>query len=108
MDILNVKNLTKTYDGAAVIEPTVGIDPQSRNCILDSIRELKKRRVTVIYTSHYMEEIEEICDRLLVIDHGKVVLSVPAADVKNKFSSGKFLTIRTKAPDNGEWLNPSR
>jgi len=54
-------------------EPTVGIDPQSRNHILESIKELNKMGSTVIYTSHYMEEIEAICNNIIIIDHGKVM-----------------------------------
>ncbi len=54
-------------------EPTVGIDPQSRNHILDSVRELNRAGMTVVYTSHYMEEVEALCDRIAIIDHGKLI-----------------------------------
>lgn len=54
-------------------EPTVGIDPQSRNHILDTVRSLNREGMTVIYTSHYMQEVEELCDRVAIIDHGKVI-----------------------------------
>ena len=54
-------------------EPTVGVDPQSRNNILEAVRALNKNGTTVIYTSHYMEEIEEICDRVAIMDYGKVI-----------------------------------
>lgn len=54
-------------------EPTVGIDPQSRNHILQSVKELNKMGSTIIYTSHYMEEVEEISSRIAIIDHGKVI-----------------------------------
>lgn len=54
-------------------EPTVGVDPQSRNNILESIRYLNKNGTTVIYTSHYMEEIEAICSRIAIMDYGKVI-----------------------------------
>lgn len=54
-------------------EPTVGIDPQSRNYILQSIRKLNEMGCTIIYTSHYMEEVEEICTRIAIMDHGKVI-----------------------------------
>jgi len=52
-------------------EPTVGVDPQSRNEILNSIKEYKKHGITVIYTSHYMNEIEKICDEVAIIKEGK-------------------------------------
>lgn len=54
-------------------EPTVGIDPQSRNHILESIRKLNKLGSTVIYTSHYMEEVEAICTRIGILDQGKLI-----------------------------------
>lgn len=54
-------------------EPTVGVDPQSRNNILESVRTLNKSGTTVIYTSHYMEEIEAICDRVAIMDYGKII-----------------------------------
>ena len=54
-------------------EPTVGGDPQSRNAIFDNLETLKKRGKTLLYTTHYMEEAERLCDRLVVIDHGKVI-----------------------------------
>jgi ABC-2 type transport system ATP-binding protein len=53
-------------------EPTVGVDPQSRNAIFDNLETLKKRGKTLIYTTHYMEEAERLCDRIVIIDHGKV------------------------------------
>jgi ABC-2 type transport system ATP-binding protein len=54
-------------------EPTVGIDPQSRNHILETVRELNREGMTVLYTSHYMEEIEALCDDIVIVDHGKVI-----------------------------------
>lgn len=54
-------------------EPTVGIDPQSRNNILEVIKELKNNGTTVIYTSHYMEEVEAICDRIIIVDKGEII-----------------------------------
>ncbi|MDP4093304.1 MAG: ABC transporter ATP-binding protein [Bacillota bacterium] len=54
-------------------EPTVGIDPQSRNHIFGMIRALKKDGITVIYSTHYMEEVESLCDEIAIIDHGRVI-----------------------------------
>lgn len=54
-------------------EPTVGIDPQSRNHILEAVKKLNSEGCTVIYTTHYMEEAEEICSQIAIIDHGKVI-----------------------------------
>lgn len=54
-------------------EPTVGIDPQSRNHILESVKKLNSAGMTIIYTSHYMEEIEYLCTRIGIVDHGKLI-----------------------------------
>jgi ABC-2 type transport system ATP-binding protein len=54
-------------------EPTVGVDPQSRNAIFDNLEVLKQRGKTLLYTTHYMEEAERLCDHVVIIDHGQVV-----------------------------------
>ncbi len=56
-------------------EPTVGIDPQSRNHILDTVLELNRKGITIIYTSHYMEEVEYLCNELCIMDEGKIIAS---------------------------------
>ncbi|MDO9597406.1 MAG: ABC transporter ATP-binding protein [Azoarcus sp.] len=62
-------------------EPTVGVDPQSRHFLLDAIRDLGEAGKTVIYTSHYMDEVEALCDRVAIIDHGKVLVQGRLTDV---------------------------
>ena len=73
-------------------EPTVGVDPQSRNAIFDNLEALRKRGKTLLYTTHYMEEAERLCDRLVIIDRGKVIADdtlqgldrlMPAANLLN-------------------------
>jgi ABC-2 type transport system ATP-binding protein len=54
-------------------EPTVGVDPQSRNSIFDTIETMKKQGRTIIYTTHYMEEAERLCDRVAILDHGRIL-----------------------------------
>ena len=54
-------------------EPTVGVDPQSRNAIFENLEALKARGKTLVYTTHYMEEAERLCDRIVIIDHGRVI-----------------------------------
>lgn len=54
-------------------EPTVGIDPQSRSFILDTVRELRDQGSTILYTTHYMEEVEALCDRIYIMDHGRMI-----------------------------------
>ena len=56
-------------------EPTVAVDPQSRNKILEGIQKLNEQGSTIIYTSHYMEEVEQICTRIAIMDHGHVIAS---------------------------------
>ena len=63
-------------------EPTVGIDPQSRNFILEKIKESNKNGTTVIYTSHYMEEVEAICTRIAIMDNGKIIASGTSEELK--------------------------
>ncbi|MBK7080442.1 MAG: ABC transporter ATP-binding protein [Betaproteobacteria bacterium] len=54
-------------------EPTVGVDPQSRNAIFTNLEELRRRGKALVYTTHYMEEVERLCDRIVIVDHGRVV-----------------------------------
>ena len=56
-------------------EPTVAVDPQSRNNILEGIKKLRDDGATIIYTTHYMEEVEILCDRVIILDHGKIIAS---------------------------------
>lgn len=63
-------------------EPTVGVDPQSRNAIFDNLEELKRRGKTLVYTTHYMEEAERLCDRVLIMDRGKVLADDATGAIK--------------------------
>ena len=63
-------------------EPTVGIDPQSRNFILNKIKESNQKGVTIIYTSHYMEEVEAICTRIAIMDNGKIIACGTSQELK--------------------------
>ena len=80
-------------------EPTVGVDPQSRAFLLDSIRSLARAGRTIIYTSHYMEEVEAICDHVAIIDHGRVLLSGALAEVLRDGSGLLTLHLRTPLPE---------
>jgi ABC-2 type transport system ATP-binding protein len=68
-------------------EPTVAMDPQSRHVVWDFIRELKAQGKTVILTTHYMEEAEELCDRVGVIDHGKLIALGTPKELKERFGA---------------------
>lgn len=63
-------------------EPTVGIDPQSRNFILEKIKDSNRKGATVIYTSHYMEEVEAICTRIAIMDNGKIIACGTSEELK--------------------------
>ena len=74
-------------------EPTVAVDPQSRNKILEGIMELNRQGSTIIYTSHYMEEVEQICSRIAIIDHGKVLATGTTEELKRMIKTGETITI---------------
>lgn len=74
-------------------EPTVGVDPQSRNKILEGIVELNKNGATVIYTSHYMEEVEQICSRIAIMDKGRVISIGTNVELKNLIQIGEIITV---------------
>lgn len=78
-------------------EPTVGIDPQSRNHILESIKRLNAAGTTVLYTTHYMEEVEEICNKIIIIDHGEVITDGAKDEVKNVVAPMQTIRIETEA-----------
>jgi ABC-2 type transport system ATP-binding protein len=74
-------------------EPTVGVDPQSRNAIFENLETLKKRGKTLLYTTHYMEEAERLCDRMVIIDHGKVIADDTLQGLHRLLPAVNLLTI---------------
>ncbi|MBD3922494.1 ABC transporter ATP-binding protein [Paenibacillus sp. PR3] len=80
-------------------EPTVGIDPQSRNYILNSVRKLNDMGCTIIYTSHYMEEVEEICTRIAIVDHGKIIADGTKEQLKSTITDTKDIWIGVKSAE---------
>lgn len=85
-------------------EPTVGIDPQSRNFILEKIRESNEKGATIIYSSHYMEEVEAICTRIAIMDNGKMIACGSSSQLKQMVANDReditleevFLTLTGK------------
>lgn len=75
-------------------EPTVGIDPQSRNHILNSVQKLNQLGSTIIYTSHYMEEVEQICTRIGILDHGKVIAEGTKEELQSIVTDRKTIMIK--------------
>lgn len=76
-------------------EPTVAVDPQSRNKILEGIIKLNREGATIIYTSHYMEEVEQICSRIMIMDNGKVIAKGNNEELKSMISLGEKITVET-------------
>jgi len=80
-------------------EPTAGVDPQSRHSILGLVRELASRGKTVVYTTHYMEEAQKLCDRVAIIDHGRVLALGTVNELVARFGGESVVTVRRGAGD---------
>ena len=74
-------------------EPTVAVDPQSRNSILTGIQRLRAEGATVVYTSHYMEEVEQICDRVMIMDHGRALAQGTCDQLKRSIKTGERIVV---------------
>ena len=85
-------------------EPTVGVDAQSREHIMESIRTLRSKGATIIYTSHYMPEVQEICDRIAIIDHGRLTAIGTEEELLEVVTDTKSILIDIRLPDG---VNPS-
>src|SRR5207248_6617045 len=71
-------------------EPTVGVDPQSRNHIFEMIEKLRAEGMSLIYTTHYMEEAERLCDLIAIVDHGEIIAIVTGEElVRNDFGTSR-------------------
>ncbi|MGN0346175.1 MAG: ATP-binding cassette domain-containing protein [Lachnospiraceae bacterium] len=77
-------------------EPTVAVDPQSRNKILEGIEQLKANGATIIYTSHYMEEVEQLADRIVIIDKGQEIAKGTVAELKSMIKKCELITIEAR------------
>lgn len=116
------KNRVKTYSGGMkrrvnigvgllnkprllfMDEPTVGIDPQSRRAILDSVKELNQQGMTVLYTTHYMEEAQELSDRVGIIDHGELIALGTQKELTEKVGETETLILHIGENDNPQAL----
>jgi ABC-2 type transport system ATP-binding protein len=85
-------------------EPTVGIDPQSRRSILESVKELNRQGMTVLYTTHYMEEAQELSNRVGIIDHGELIALGTQAELTRQVGENETLVLRTGEAENVEAL----
>lgn len=85
-------------------EPTVAVDPQSRNKILEGIKELNSKGATIIYTSHYMEEVEQICSRIMIIDRGKAIATGTKEELKAMITLGEKITVESYDISEGQLI----
>jgi ABC-2 type transport system ATP-binding protein len=85
-------------------EPTVGVDPQSRNAIFDTIEVLAGEGRALVYTTHYMEEVERLCDRIVIIDHGRVLADDSLAGLLASTAVTNKLTLKYDLPPDGAAL----
>lgn len=88
-------------------EPTVAVDPQSRNRILEGICQMNRQGSTVIYTSHYMEEVEQICTRIAIMDRGRNIAAGTKEELKAMIKTAERIRIEG-IPEEGEWLEAVR
>jgi ABC-2 type transport system ATP-binding protein len=89
-------------------EPTVGVDPQSRNAIFTNLEELKRRGKTLVYTTHYMEEAERLCDRIIIIDHGKVIANDTLEAVRRLVPDVNLIEVEIENPGSDGWYGSLR
>src|ERR1700720_2985413 len=80
-------------------EPTAGLDPQVRREIYDIIAELKREKKTILLTTHYIEEAEKLCDRVAIVDHGKVIALGTPRDLKGRSGAVTRITVRMARPE---------
>ena len=81
-------------------EPTVAVDPQSRNNILDGIKKLRADGATIVYTTHYMEEVEILCDRVIILDKGKIIAKGTNDELKDLARIKEKITVEAKELSN--------
>jgi ABC-2 type transport system ATP-binding protein len=79
-------------------EPTVGIDPQSRNAIFDNLEALRARGKALVYTTHYMEEAERLCDRIVIVDHGRVIATDTVRGLYALLPAPRRVTVELREP----------
>ena len=82
-------------------EPTTGLDPQARHVLWDRLFRLKRSGVTLVLTTHYMDEAEQLCDRLVVMDHGKIVAEGSPRSLITQYSTREVLELRFDTDDHG-------
>ena len=80
-------------------EPTVAVDPQSRNKILENVQQLNEEGVTIVYTTHYMEEVEAICDRIGIMDQGRMIAEGTSSEIKDMIDINEIIRLELLQPE---------
>jgi ABC-2 type transport system ATP-binding protein len=83
-------------------EPSAGLDPQTRLALWDTIRGLRRQGITIVLTTHYMEEADELCDRVAIIDHGRILVCDTPQKLKNSVGAQKVFELKLQSPDGSE------
>jgi ABC-2 type transport system ATP-binding protein len=81
----------------------VGIDPQSRNAIFDNLEALRARGKSIVYTTHYMEEAERLCDRIVIVDHGRVIADDTVRGLLSRLPAAARLRVELADGGDGSW-----
>ncbi|MFF0155007.1 ABC transporter ATP-binding protein [Micromonospora sp. NPDC005203] len=93
------RSLINEPDILLLDEPTTGLDPQARHILWDRLFQLKQEGVTLILTTHYMDEAEQLCDRLIVVDHGRIVAQGSPRDLITRYATREVLELRFRLDD---------
>jgi lipooligosaccharide transport system ATP-binding protein len=101
------RSLVNDPDVLLLDEPTTGLDPQARHVVWDRLYRLKRQGVTLLLTTHYMDEAEQLCDRLVVMDHGKIVAEGSPRELIERYSTREVVELRfddgSRPDDLGYW-----
>jgi ABC-2 type transport system ATP-binding protein len=89
-------------------EPTVGVDPQSRNAIFENLESLRARGKSLLYTTHYMEEAERLCDRIIILDRGRVVADGTLRELYRLLPAANRIAVELDEVEEGTWLDDVR
>ncbi|MBU6428741.1 MAG: ATP-binding cassette domain-containing protein [Cyanobacteria bacterium REEB65] len=100
--------LINNPDMLVLDEPTTGLDPQARHLLWQKLRQLRDQGVTMVLTTHYMEEAAQLCDELVVMDQGRILAHGAPADLVRQHSSPTVLELRVRAEDPASWLDQAR
>ena len=96
------RSLVSEPDLLILDEPTTGLDPQARHLVWDRLYRLKQRGVTLVVTTHYMDEAEQLCDRLVIMDRGRIAAEGPPQELIERYSTREVVELRFATADHGD------